>query len=537
MKTKIILGICGLGLLIAAATCSFHPVPQEDYARCEPGGNCTNPECTCTSTGVCLPPDGADPAFCACVENSDCNDDDPCTADSCQRIGGCSNLPMDDGSHCGPCKMCEAGLCVDDTTGSLDGDGDGFFIDQACDVEEGDCDDSRADVFPGAFEACDERDNDCDGVVDNLQFAYHQELEINPDMAPVGQLNDFPVLVRMTLPNGQELMADDFRDLVFLARPGVCTSRMPYEIEHYKSSTRELFAWVLFPSPNTTIDVGHTLHMYWGLAIGEDQSRPNQVWSDDVLMVHHMGEMREGFFPDSSGDEHHATPFSSTQPTKPSIIHEGVSFDGENIRLLEIEHDPVFDLNSDLTLEALVKVPGSVLEQNAEGGEWQILSHHTDTPHTGYVLLLIRDQSQTLLELRTYVDTVDENGNPATKIWNLREPVDGFMLQETWHHLVGRMDSDGLHLFVDGHKIGSSSPEYEAVPPSIRYEDALPVRIGASAYGDTIGGHLNLFLFDGDIDEVRIHRVARSDAWIEAQANNLLYPDSFFVCNECWIEE
>ncbi|MBW2702603.1 MAG: hypothetical protein JRF33_17425 [Deltaproteobacteria bacterium] len=536
MKTKFIMGICGLGLLIAAATCSFHPVPQEDYARCEPGGNCTNPECTCTATGVCLPPDDADPAFCACAENSDCNDDNPCTADRCQRIGGCSNLPMDDGSNCGPCKMCEAGLCVDDTTGSLDGDGDGH-IDSACGGDANDCDDSRADVFPGAFEACDARDNDCDDVVDNLQFAYLQEFEINPNMVPADQLNDFPVLVHVTLPHGQGLLAADFRDLVFLARPDLCTSRMPYEIEHYNPSTQELFAWVRFPTLNTTIDVGHTFYMYWGLAISEDQSRPNHVWSDDVLMVHHMDEMREGFFPDSSGDEHHATPFSSTQPMTPSIIHEGVSFDGENTRLLEIEHDAVFDLNGNLTIEALVKVPGTVLAENPDSGEWQILSHHTDTPHTGYVLLLIRNSSETLLELRTYVDTVDENGNPATKIWNLRQPVSDFMSPGTWHHLVGRKDDAGLHVFVDGHKIGSSSPEHEAVPPSIRYEEDLPVRIGASAYGDATIGHNNFFLFEGDIDEVRVHRVARSDAWIKAQANSLLDPGNFLVCNECVIEE
>ena len=163
MKTKFILGIFGLSLLLIATNCSFDPLPQEDYIHCEPGGTCHNPECACTTTGVCLPPDDADPAFCACAENSDCDDDDPCTLDKCQRLGGCTNLPMDDGRNCGPCMMCEAGLCVDDTTNSLDGDGDGY-IDLACGGDATDCDDSRADVFPGAFEACDARDNDCDGT-------------------------------------------------------------------------------------------------------------------------------------------------------------------------------------------------------------------------------------------------------------------------------------------------------------------------------------------------------------------------------------
>jgi Putative metal-binding motif len=32
--------------------------------------------------------------------------------------------------------------------------------------QEGDCDDNQASVFPGAFDGCDELDNDCDGVTD-----------------------------------------------------------------------------------------------------------------------------------------------------------------------------------------------------------------------------------------------------------------------------------------------------------------------------------------------------------------------------------
>jgi N-acetylneuraminic acid mutarotase len=44
---------------------------------------------------------------------------------------------------------------------SVDHDGDGFT---EC---EGDCDDTRANVHPGATESCDGLDNDCDGVIDN----------------------------------------------------------------------------------------------------------------------------------------------------------------------------------------------------------------------------------------------------------------------------------------------------------------------------------------------------------------------------------
>jgi hypothetical protein len=45
-----------------------------------------------------------------------------------------------------------------------DADGDGVPVEPGCGAA--DCDDSRSDVHPGAPEACDGADNDCDGVVD-----------------------------------------------------------------------------------------------------------------------------------------------------------------------------------------------------------------------------------------------------------------------------------------------------------------------------------------------------------------------------------
>jgi enediyne biosynthesis protein E4 len=55
---------------------------------------------------------------------------------------------------------------ADDGTDASDGDQDGFSI------AAGDCDDTRADVHPGAPELLDGRDNDCDGQVDE-DFVNH----------------------------------------------------------------------------------------------------------------------------------------------------------------------------------------------------------------------------------------------------------------------------------------------------------------------------------------------------------------------------
>ena len=48
---------------------------------------------------------------------------------------------------------------VDTEPEVIDADGDGVRV-------ENDCDDNDASVYPGAAEPCDERDNDCDGSVD-----------------------------------------------------------------------------------------------------------------------------------------------------------------------------------------------------------------------------------------------------------------------------------------------------------------------------------------------------------------------------------
>ena len=68
-------------------------------------------------------------------------------------------------------------LAADAHTWSLDSDGDGYgepsYTVSACAQPDGyapssgDCDDTRDTVFPGAVEACDGVDNDCDGLLDD----------------------------------------------------------------------------------------------------------------------------------------------------------------------------------------------------------------------------------------------------------------------------------------------------------------------------------------------------------------------------------
>lgn len=112
------------------------------------------PECV-TAEDCPQPPPGqcgvasCDAGVCALAVEPPCDDGDPCTVDSCGATG---------------CTF---------ESGRVDADGDGAFASgTAADPKAmlgcgSDCDDSSAQVFPGAPEQCDSRDNDCNGIVDD----------------------------------------------------------------------------------------------------------------------------------------------------------------------------------------------------------------------------------------------------------------------------------------------------------------------------------------------------------------------------------
>ena len=72
----------------------------------------------CQSDGTCLGQSVCDPGEVCCGDGSceDCDDDNPCTEDSCDA-GGCINTPLtgtacDDGDFCSGTETCDAGVCV-----------------------------------------------------------------------------------------------------------------------------------------------------------------------------------------------------------------------------------------------------------------------------------------------------------------------------------------------------------------------------------------------------------------------------------------
>lgn len=153
---------------------------------------------TCEDDSVCTKVSTCQEGECAPFEVILCEDDNPCTDDSCDPVLGCvfspNDIACDDGDACTEGDQCANGQCVPGKPVTCD---NGTFCDgvETCDPEVGcvegappDCDDDNActaDSCDAAQDQCvhvqletakegpmgsstcsDEADNDCDGLLD-----------------------------------------------------------------------------------------------------------------------------------------------------------------------------------------------------------------------------------------------------------------------------------------------------------------------------------------------------------------------------------
>lgn len=132
---------CGDGTLVAPEEC------DDDTPGC--AADCTfvcETDEECFTENVCSDARMCDVASHTCVEAPDlvCDDGDACTASTCDPVLACSDVIIDgDGDTFSPGECAEGSAAVG-----------------------GDCDDGDADVRPGAPEAVDGVDQDCDMRID-----------------------------------------------------------------------------------------------------------------------------------------------------------------------------------------------------------------------------------------------------------------------------------------------------------------------------------------------------------------------------------
>lgn len=115
-----------------------------------------------------------------------------------------------------------------------------------------------------------------------------------------------------------------------------------------------------------------------------------------------------------------------------------------------------------------------------------------------------------------------EYDEPSFDVWGPGNLKSGVHLDADWHHVVGRFTEGtntwGPHtmeILVDG------------IVVATRVANGTPHPSAASLFLGSYLGQINFF--NGYMDEVRLSRMARSDAWLQATHANLTDPSSFLT--------
>ncbi len=181
-----------------AVACTSPPAPtggDASAASCTSSAECDD-GAYCNGAETCMPGmAGADAR--GCLHASPCLDSQRCDEAQDRCVTSCAVEPDADGdgadaiecggadcddtdamAHPGASEVCDPidrdEDCDPSTFGDRDADGDGFFDATCCNPSRSggmplcgtDCNDVRRDAHPGATEACDGFDNDCDGTTD-----------------------------------------------------------------------------------------------------------------------------------------------------------------------------------------------------------------------------------------------------------------------------------------------------------------------------------------------------------------------------------
>lgn len=312
-------------------------------------------------------------------------------------------------------------------------------------------------------------------------------------------LTDFAVLLHLSSSSGRDgddvtFIFDELQTGANRMKIAITTedsSEQCYvEIDDWDQGNEEAWLWVKVPSINSTEDT--TLYLYYDRSqpdntayVGDsDSSSAEMVWDDSFIFVSHMkDDPDDSHIRDSTSENNDGSKFASGEPseTTDGQIDAAQDFDGANDY---VERTPFTYDFTEITATFWMKTSDSSKSGTP-------VSCSSGSQHNEFLIYNYRD-------FAIYIkgSTPGSTGVSAN---------DG-----SWHHIVVTWrSSDGrVRLFKEG------AEGYSGTRSAGATINLANILIGQEQ--DAFGGSFDPSqAFLGNIDEVRISKTVRSDAWIK----------------------
>jgi biopolymer transport protein ExbB len=294
-------------------------------------------------------------------------------------------------------------------------------------------------------------------------------LDTTPQGADIKEaLTDFPVLVRLHSGNFTFANAkSDGTDIRFTAADD--KTPLKYHIERYDPAEEMVLIWVKVP--RLAASGQDFIWVYYGNGAASDGQDSGGTYDTSQLAVYHLGE-KEGISRDATSYKNNGKEFTGTLGA-PCAIGRGITLNGEGDRLT-IAKSPSLSFSKGFTFSAWVRM----MRPQADGRlfSWE----------DGKQSVVIAVDGTTL--------RCDVSGRKTA----------AELPQGKWVHVAVTADGKTLSLYTDGRE--RSQQKLAGAMP----EPAADIVVG----GSLLGKHG----FIGAVDEVGIAGVARSSAWVHADA-------------------
>jgi hypothetical protein len=334
-----------------------------------------------------------------------------------------------------------------------------------------------------------------DEMINSKGFLYRKNITIASSLVD-GALTNFPILVSITdneLSNSSQPDGDD----IAFTRSADGMTKYNHELERYYGATGELVAWVNITSLSATSDT--YMYMYYGDPDGYSQEKAEDVWDVDYVGVWHLNETY-GTSIDATSNSNDGTPSGQISQLSEGKIASGAAFYPDDNSQYAISDSAAMEPSS-LTIELWWNT--DVLP-TTNGDYWSAFSDSEDDWSAGYTMCLYRNDGSSFDGFQFYSDFGD---------WDPVEYPTSKLDPGIWHWAAATYDggTDGSELFING-----TSVDTAATTGSIK-NTAVDINIGNHDWDE----------WDGKIDEVRLSKVVRSDAWLSTTFNTQNFTNTF----------